>query len=274
MELGAFGVKIQVDSTEAEKSLKGFGKNLKTFLGAAAIGAGVKKITDSLKSMAKETAAHGDEVAKTAQKMNISSDAYQKWDFVLQRNGTSISALSKGLMNLDKAITKESGAFDSLGVSLKNTDGSMKSTEDVMNESIMKLADMEDQTERNALASQLFGAKVAKELQPALNAGSAELQKQMEYAEKYGMVMSEDALKACEDFEDAQLNLSSSMDGVKNTIMAGLLPSINAVMGKITDFFGREDVQEKIKEITAVVVELAVAFSNILIKAITYVYKH
>jgi chromosome segregation ATPase len=152
------GGKFEKFGNVAGAVLKGLGVAMAA-TAAAAVALG-KTIVD----LASSTATYGDEIDKESQKLQLSSDTYQKLDYALRRNGSSIDQVSKGI----KTITNDLGDFangtkgaedkyKALGVSLQNTDGSMKSAEQVLTESITALANMEDVTQRNAIAQDLFG---------------------------------------------------------------------------------------------------------------------
>ena len=112
-------------------------------------------------------------------------------------------------------------------VFLQNADGSMKSQEQVLMESIDALAKMEEGAERDALAQDIFG-KSASELKPLLNAGADSLNALMKEAEDYGMVMSDDAVKASVDFKDSLTKLKGTVEGAKNSLMGEFLPILDS----------------------------------------------
>lgn len=49
------------------------------------------------------------------------------------------------------------GCFNALGVSIVDETGTLRMQEDVMNDVLMKLADMEDGVEKTTIATTLFG---------------------------------------------------------------------------------------------------------------------
>lgn len=199
-------------------------------VGATAVAAG-KAIWD----MANDTAAAGDEIDKQSQKLQINAELYQQLDYACERSGTSIGSLKQGIKGITKELgkaqsgTEGAGAkFEKLGISLKNADGSLKSTEEVMMETLDTLAGMEDETARNAAANELFG-KSASELLPLLNSGSDGIKELMQEAKDYGMVMSEDAVSASAAFEDSLTRLQGSFEGLKNGLVGELLPGLTSV---------------------------------------------
>ena len=216
-------------------------------LGAAAVG-------KSMADLANDTGKMGDEIDKESQKLQLSAETYQKLDYALQRNGSNIDQVSKAI----KTITNDLGDFqngtegaadkyEALGISLTNTDGSLKKTEDVLVDSLNALANMTDETKRNAMAQDLFGRSYA-EMLPLLNAGGDSLKELMQEAEDYGMVMSDEAVKASAAYNDSLLKLQNTFTGVKNSIGAEFLPAITQIMDGMSDLLnGNENATDTIK---------------------------
>lgn len=220
-------------------------------VGTAAVAAG-KKIAD----MAKSTAEAGDEIDKQSQKLGLSAEKYQELSYAMERSGADIESFKKGTVNISKAIADvqngvagAGSTFDKLGVSLRNaSDGSMRSTESVLLDTIDALADLQDEAQRNVIANEIFG-KSYTELAPLLNSGSEGIRELMNEAEQYGMVMSDDAVKASAAFQDSLTKLNGTITGAKNRLMGELLPGMSAVMNGLSDLIaGTGKGSEKIKE--------------------------
>ena len=83
----------------------------------AAVGTATVAAGKGVWSLANKTAEYGDHVDKMSQKIGISAGAYQKWDYVMQRAGTSIDSMKMGMKTLSKQAVKGSDAFQKLGIS-------------------------------------------------------------------------------------------------------------------------------------------------------------
>lgn len=227
-----------------------------TALGAAAVATG-KKLWD----MANETAKAGDEIDKQSQKLGVSAENYQKLSYAMERCGADVEDFRKGATNISKTLAEvqdgadeSASAFGELGVSLKNADGTMRSTEDVLLDTIAALADMDDETKRNAAANKIFG-KSYQELAPLLNSGADGIRDLMDEAEQYGMVMSDDAVKASAAFEDSLTKLKGTLGGIKNNLGATLLTPLGTLVDGFSDLAaGVDGSEQKISEgITGIV---------------------
>lgn len=275
--LDSMGNEAEESGKKAEKSSDGFTvmKGILANLGTQAINGvinGLKSLGSAMVDAVADVGAFGDEIDKESQKLGLTTDTYQELSYALERNGASIDDVSRGVMNITNAITDTkngvegaSESFDALGVSLMNADGSMKSSEEVLLESIDALSQMEDATQRNALTNDIFGRSY-QELVPLLNAGSAGISDLMNEAEEYGMVMDEDAVKASAAFEDSLTKMKGTMTGVKNSLVGSLLPSITMVVNGFADLaIGSTTAQESIKAgISGMISQIQEAIPEIL----------
>lgn len=249
------GDEIKQSGKQADDARSGFDNLKKTLstvgaalgatiaaIGTAAVTAG-KKIWD----MANDTAEAGDEIDKQSQKLGISAENYQKLSYAMERSGADVEDFKKGTMNITKELANmQNGVdgagemFNQLGISVQNSDGSFKSTEDVLLSTIDALSNMEDETQRNSLANSVFG-KSYQEILPLLNSGSDGIRQLMDEAEQYGMVMSDDAVKASAAFEDSLTKLKGTFNGVKNSIMSQLLPGLTAITDGFSELVSGND---------------------------------
>lgn len=183
---------------------------------------------------------YGDHVDKMSQKIGFSAEGFQKWDYVLNRAGTSIDSMAPVMKTLSNAAVSNSDAFQKLGISQEEV--ANMSQEELFGRTIKALSGMEEGAERTALASKLLG-RGASELAPLINGGTDAIEEQMKMAEDYGMVMSDEGVKASADFVDAQTTLQGTLTGLKNKVTADFLPAATDVVNGLAqmasgDFMG------------------------------------
>lgn len=230
----------------------GFGAKMKNGLmvaGAGVAAFGVAAGAAFGKSIS-DVSKYGDHVDKMSQKIGFSAEGFQKWDYVLNRAGTSIDSMAPVMKKLSTSAVENSDAFQKLGISQEEV--ANMSQEELFGKTIEALSGMEEGAERTALASKLLG-KGASELAPLINGGTDAINEQMEMAEKYGMVMSDEGVKASADFVDAQTTLQSTMTGFKNRVTAEFLPAATDVVNGIAKMFagdmtGLDDIKNGISE--------------------------
>lgn len=222
------------------KFASGLGKGMAVAGAAtAALAATAIKSADAFMDAAGEVADYGDNIDKMSQKLGLSYEGFQKWDYVLGQSGTDINSMQTGLKTLtNKLDDAKNGSADAqkmfaqLGISLD--DINTMSREDLFGATITGFQKMADTTERAALANDLFG-KSGQNLTPLFNQSVEDTQALMEATEKYGMIMSDDAVKASADFNDALDTMQRGLSGLKNGMMADFLPGITEIMTGLTE---------------------------------------
>ena len=175
--------------------------------GAAAAGA-------ALVGFATESASTADHIDKMSQKIGLSREAYQELDFICSQSGTTVDGLQAGMKSLTAAMDgAKSGTaanveqFERLGVAVTNSDGTFRSQEDVLFDTISALQGMEDQTEKARLASELFG-RSGTELMPLLNGQAGSMEEMRNQAHELGLVLGDDLI-------DDGVALTDSLDQTK-----------------------------------------------------------
>lgn len=213
-----------------------------------------KTLVDSAKAVSE----YGDEIDKTSQKLGLSKQAYQEWDYVMHLAGTEMSSMSTGLKTLtNKLDDAKNGSedaqamFDKLGISMD--DISSMSREELFAKTIAGFQGMADSTERAALANDLFG-KSGQNLTPLFNQSAEATQELIKEAHEYGMIMSDDAVNASAVFQDSLTKMENTIAGVKNSMIGDLLPSLTMVTDGLAKVFkgdmsGADMMAEGIKSI-------------------------
>lgn len=191
------------------------------------------------------TAEYGDKIDKASQKMGVSAEAYQEWDFVMQHCGTSMDSMKASMKTLATAAEKGNDAFSKLGISQK--DIANMSQEELFDATIKGLQGVTDTTERTYLAGQLLG-RGATELGGVLNMSAEEVEAMKQQLHDMGGVMSNQAVKNAAQFEDSLQNVKTAIGGAKNTILSDFLPACSAAMDGVTLIFSG-DIEGGIKKI-------------------------
>ena len=240
-------------------------------IGTAAVAAG-KKLWD----MSNDVAAFGDNIDKTSQKIGISAESYQEWDYVFQRCGSDVNNLQTGMKKLSGVITDAATGSDSaaeklsaVGLSIEDLNG--KSQDEQLSIVISALQKMESGAERTAAANDLLG-KSAVDMAAVLNMSAEETEALKQEAQDYGMVMSNEAVAASAAFEDSLTRLQGTMGGLKNRMVGELLPGITLIMDGLSDLVaGNEEAGEKLKSGVVSVVETVTEMIPQVVELITMI---
>jgi len=241
---------LTLDSSQYDESLasaeekgSGFGSKLKTGLASGAkvaVGAVTALTTATIaggKALIDATgkvASQGDAIDKQSQKLGLSATAYQEWDAILQHSGTSISALQPAMKTLQKAVEDGGAAFEALGISQEQV--AAMSQEELFSATITALQNVGDETERNAIASDLLGRSYM-ELQPLLNTSAEDTEAMRQAVHDLGGVMSDEMVAASAAYQDTLQDMNTAIDGTKRSVIETFLPSITDVMGGLTQLF-------------------------------------
>lgn len=241
----------------AEKSsggftvLKGALANLAS-QGITAAVRGLKNLASGFGETIQNVADAGDEIQKNSQKVGLSYESYQKWDYAMKIAGTEMASMNTGLKTLtnkfDDALTGSKGAveqFNRLGLSM--SDIKDLSREELFGTVIESLQGVTDETEKAALANDFFG-KSGQELIPLLNQSAEATQALLDEAEEYGMVLSNDAVEASASFKDSLTLMNGALTAVKNNIVAEFLPAATDMMkGFAGVIAGTEGAEEELQ---------------------------
>lgn len=258
--------------TAGSNFVSGLGRGLAVAGAAtAAVGAAAIKAGDAFADAAGEVAEYGDNIDKMSQRLGLSYEGFQRWDYILGQSGVDIDSMQTGLKTLtnqlDDARNGSADAqarFEALGLSLE--DISNMSREEVFESVISGFQRMEDSTERAALANDLFG-RSGQNLTPLFNQSIEETQALAQAAEDLGLIMSDDAVKASADYQDALDTMQRSMAGLKNNMMGNFLPGITSVMDGLTELFtgeGDSGVAKITEGIDTIVEQMTANFPKIL----------
>lgn len=258
--------------TAGSNFMRGLGRGA-AYAGAAtaAIGAAAVKAGDAFVDAAGDVAAYGDNIDKMSQRLGLSYEGFQRWDYILGQSGVDIDSMQTGLKTLtnqlDDARNGSADAqarFEALGLSLEDINN--MSREQVFESVISGFQRMEDSTERAALANDLFG-RSGQNLTPLFNTSVEETKALADAAEELGLIMSDDAVKASADYQDALDTMQRSMAGLKNNMMGNFLPGITSVMDGLTELFtgdGDSGVAKITAGIDTIVEQMTANFPKIL----------
>lgn len=177
-----------------------------------------------------------DRIDKMSQKMGLSRQGFQEFDFILSQSGASVDAFGVGMKRLNTmAIDAQAGSkksievFNQLDSSLLKLVNSGASQEEVLKATIEAFQKMPESAEKSRLSVELFG-KQGQELMPLLNSQSGSLQEMTEQAHKLGLVLGDDTINAGVKFQDTLDQTKRSLDNLKTNLMASLLPATQKIL--------------------------------------------
>ncbi len=273
--------------------LKGIGAAMGTAfvaVGAAAVGA-AKSLTD----MTVGAATYADDILTMSTVTGMSTESLQAYKYAAELVDVSMETLTgsmskqvKSMANARDGSAKFADAYAKLGVSVADGNGQLRDSDTVYWETIDALGKISNETERDALAMQIFG-KSAQELNPLIAQGSEGIAALTDEAKRMGAVMSEDSLNALGKFDDSVQRLKAGAGAAKNAMGTILLPQLQTLVddgvsllgdftrglneaggdfGKISDVIGNaiggiaDMVLENLPKIMEVAVDIVMALVN------------
>lgn len=187
---------------------------------AAAIGGIVK--------LGNDAAASGAEIQDFADRLGISAEAFQRYDYIALQSGVATEQLSKAISKSRDAIgTALSGTANNATKTLETLFGSLSNiptnAEDGFDAIIEQLSKIEDSTLQAYYANELFGEKLATDLIPLINNGADKLSQLNSEFEAIGY-LSNEQVQGLADFDDKLNIVRETMELTKIELGTALLP--------------------------------------------------
>lgn len=274
-KIGGFTGPLGQAERQASKSSKNIQSSFKTM--ATAIGASLATATAALSYYVQKSNHAADESIKAAQKAGISVESFTGLAFVADLAGVNMEGFTGAMVKLNKAIGEASvgsaeqlASFRALGITVKDSEGNIKSADKVLVDLADKFSNMPDGVEKTAMAMKVFG-KSGADMIPFLNGGSASIKELITLAQDLGVVMGEEQAKKAEQFNDSLTVLSYAAKGAANRLAGELLPALNDFVGVAIDYAKQANkaasatsgLQDSFRGVTAFAILAATAVANV-----------
>lgn len=195
----------------------------------------------ALLANAYKAAQSADEIATLAKQYGVTTDEIQKMNYAQNLVDVSTESMLGSMQKMTKQMGANNSAFQELGVSITNTDGTMRDSTDVWYDTLAALGKVENETQRDILAQELFGRSAA-ELAGIIDDGGAALQAYGDEAEAAGVILSEDGVNAAVQFNDAMDKLKATLTGdllkAGASLAESLVPVLEKIVGAVSTLFG------------------------------------
>ena len=206
----------------------------------AAVAAAIVKVEKAMIAMTKESASFADNTITLSMQTGQSTQQLQEFAYASELIDVSVDTLQGSLTKLTNNMQdtmngtgNAKASFEALGVSVTNADGSMRSANDVFYETIDALGQVKNDTERDAMAMDIFG-RSAQDLNPLIIQGSKTLKAYADEAHNMGYVLDDEALSALGAVDDAYQRMQKTQEGVKNQLAVEFAPYLEEFYGDVT----------------------------------------
>ena len=194
-----------------------------------------------LGGLALKTVQSADELATLSKQTGLSVEELQKMQYASDFVDVSLENMTGALKKLKPKITEDNKALADLGVETKNADGTTRDAVDVFYDTIEALSKIQNETERDQKAMEIFG-KSADELAGIIDDGGASLKQYGKEAEDLGLIMGEDTVDSLNSVNDVIDKLKKQGGGalakLGGTVAKTLAPTLEklvGIVGKVTD---------------------------------------
>jgi hypothetical protein len=257
-ELRATKDKLKQDLRESERDLKGFvdGAERTAGAGAGRIGGAISSMALSVTTvltglvtllglaavgafnLGMQGMQMADDIANTARKIGVGTNALQEWRFVAKQTGGDAKdadaaldkfadKLAQATAGTSKSATK---AFNLLGIGPEEL-RSFKSTEDALDTITDRIKGLKSEADRAAVAEALgLGS-----LSAALRDGAVDIAKLRDEAQSLGVVMDQEMVRRASQAQGEFDTLSQIIDVNLKSAFIDLAPAIMAAIGLVAD---------------------------------------
>ena len=197
----------------------------------AVMGAGVLAFSQQLADLTNE-------LTDASAKSGIAVETLAGLRLAAKGSGMEFSNLESGLIRFQTSVLDASRGsksmtenFKALGVEVKNTDGSVRDADSVFNDAIRSLGEMENTTERNALAMKLFGREGGAGL---IQSGALDsLENMKQFAKEFGVAIDEDAIGSMGRFQRKMAEFDTVAQGTMQRLLGAITGSDDGITAGI-----------------------------------------
>ena len=231
------GINLPQGAKDALNGMEGLSAGSVAALGAiaAAVAVAIKAIKE-LHDMTLEAASDVDDLVTQSMVTGLSTKTLQEMQYASEFVDVSVDTMTGSMTKLTRAMASArdgneatAKAFAELGVSVTDSNGNLRSAEDVFYDVIDALGQIDNQTERDAAAMEILG-KSAQDLNPLILAGSDAMKQYAEEAAAVNYVLSDEQVAALAAVDDAHQKYMLTVEAAKNQLAADFAPASQAAM--------------------------------------------
>ena len=203
-------------------------------------------VVASLGALSYKAGQNADDLNTMSKVYSIGTADLQKYAVAADLVDVSVEDIAKSHVKLEKSMySAQNGsssmqeAFDKLGVSITNSDGSLKTSDQVWQESIAALGQMSNETERDAIAMQLMG-KSAANLNPLIEDQGETYKNLTDTLAEYDLdFVDQETLDKANQFNDSLDTMKAIGSVALSTVGSQLAATLAPALEKVVDLVGR-----------------------------------
>lgn len=264
---------LQREIIDTEGKLKSLEKDMKSFGSVSAqqmkaVGAAVQEAGSKVEAAGKKlqgisTAASGalaglvglgykavqtgDELNTLSQQTGLSTYEIQKMQYAADLVDVSFEDITAALKKMKSKMDPTNKTFQQLGVYVTDAYGNLRDADDVFYDTIKALSQIENETERDQVAMELFG-KSADQLAGIVDDGGAALKEYGQQALDLGLIMKSETIDALNETNDIITATKGELQGSLAQLGATLAKNLTPLIEKASDLIGK--VSERLRKLT------------------------
>lgn len=173
-----------------------------------------------------------DDLNTLAKQTGFTTDELQKMQYASDRIDVSMDTITGAAARMTKQLGSNEDKFASLGVATRDVNGNFRSTSDIFYDTIKALSQIQNETERDTVAMDIFG-RSANELAGVIDDGGAALKEFGQEAEDAGLIMSQDTLDGLNQVNDEIDRLKAQGTAALAKAGAAALQALQPVLEKV-----------------------------------------
>lgn len=244
VQIGALHVSLSADSAAfdqnmqqaqevAEESMGSISETAIEMAGALAAAWAAIASVDAIITATKEQIDYADSLGDVAARSNQAAEALSAYEYALAFSDASLQDYTAGLQKLEQNMAAASEGskeqaivFETLGIQLREQDGMLRNSGDVMLDFADVMAGMANGATKTQLAMDVLGKSAGPALLPFLSQGKEGIEEFTAEAERMGLVVSTEFSDAAGQLNDNLDKLGSVTTGLWRSFADGLTPAL------------------------------------------------
>lgn len=221
-KIGATADKISSGAKKVANATRG----MSTAAGAALGG---------IAGMAYNAAVMSDDLNTLAKQTGFTTADLQKMQYAADRMDVSMETITGSAARMTRQLIDNEDKFTAINVATRDASGEMRSTTDIFYDTVKALSAIENETERDTIAMDIFG-RSANELAGIVDDGGAAFRAYGEEMEELGLVLSQETLDNLNAVNDQIDQMKAQALATFATSGANALQALSPVIEKVIGF--------------------------------------
>ena len=243
---------------EVGDKISGVGRKLQPVSAAAA------GMVTALTGMAYKAVTSADDLNTLAKQTGFTTAELQKMQYAADRIDVEMETITGAAARMTKQLGSSEDKFTNLGVATRDVDGNFRSTSEIFYDTVAALSQIQNETERDTVAMDIFG-RSANELAGIIDDGGEALRAFGDEAENAGLILDQQTLDTLNETNDTIDAMKAKLGGELLKVGAKLAEALVPVIDKISAGFEKlvawlvQLTPEQLQMVTTIALIIAVA---------------